>query len=125
MRNATMVAAVLFVLHTIDEISSSFWQSDLMSLAVSGALHITPLIVYGLVQIILYAFLATIILLPLKKGRRFWYGILGLILLFEFQHLLAAISGAPTSGLFTGLALSIFAIYFWVIYIKNLSAKTI
>lgn len=121
MRKNIWVATGLFGFHTLEEAVTGFWHSDFLTLLLSSFFNLSPVVTYWLGQIALYMFLAWLLYTaPLIRSK--WpLVILGAILLFEFQHPIAALwSGHYESGLLTGVALALYALVFWVtFYEKN------
>lgn len=119
MKNLIKIATFLFAIHTIEEAVTLFWTRDVSVQWLSNILNLSHFVSYWLVQIVLYLFLFALIFLTFKKPANFFYAILGFILLGEFQHVWATISvGQYVSGLYTGILLCLFSIYFWAVFIK-------
>lgn len=126
MKRLTVIAAILFIAHTLEEGLTSFWTTDWSVQVLSKALSLNPAVFYWLVQIVLYVFLFAFIFLPLKKSRLFLYPIIGVILVFEFHHLWVAITaGAYVSGAYTGTLLGLLGIYFWYAYTKLITKNNL
>ena len=120
MRKYVLIAALLFVLHTAEEALFRFWNSDSLTLALSNALHLAPGVVYWSGQILFYTFLMSLLCIPRLIKNKILLTILGLLLLFEFQHLIiAAQSGQYQPGLITGVILAFYGILYGYRLIKN------
>ena len=121
MKKLPLFATGLFVLHTAEETVSAFSQTDWEILSLSKFLTLNVEIVYWLIQLVLYVFLFVMLSSSSMRIERIANPLLGVILLYEFHHSWTALSiGTYTPGLYTGLLLSLFGLYFWFIYIKTL-----
>jgi hypothetical protein len=120
MKNLIKTVLALNIIHTTEEAITMLWKTDSSIQASAHLLHISPFALYWLGQIALYAFLLFVIFIPLKKSANFFYMIAGLLLLYEYQHLWAAMSaGHYVSGFYTGILLELFAIYYWITFIRS------
>ena len=121
MKKNITIAIILFISHTIEEAFSLFWLTDNAIRVLSKNMSLSPVVIYWLVQLVLYVFLFIVLQFSTKKFKSITYSLLGIILLFEFHHPWKALSlGTYTPGLYSGLFLGLFGIYFWAIFIKLL-----
>ncbi len=111
MRKYVLIITALFVLHVIEEIFFSFWNTDPFTLFFSNTLDVPAITVYVIIQLTGALFLVFILL---SKDSRTLHFILGLILLFELTHVVAAISShGYTPGLYTGIILGCASVPFF------------
>ena len=112
LRNYTLVALPLFILHTLEEYYFNFintdksigWLADILNISRAGA--------YWTVQILLFAFLLW--LLFHRPANKFWSIVLGIIFAVELSHLWKAlVSGSYAPGFWTAIPLVVLGVLFW------------
>lgn len=124
MKKPISIAVVLFVLHTLEEIAFHFWNSDALTISIASFVGLPPIWIYWIVQFVLYLFLLSLLLIPQVTKSNVALVVLGIILLFEFQHPLVALySKQYEGGLYSGTLLALFALRYWKKLLKSFSSK--
>lgn len=97
----------LFVLHLAEETITSFYKTDYLTNFIANLSKLTPEVTFLLVEIVLFAFLALILLrIIFNKTLSILTVILIIISLFEFTHIYdAVVAKTYTPGLITGIAI--------------------
>ncbi len=117
--NVNVIVVALLLLHTLEEMFYSFWDTDYLSQTIANALHVQPITVYFIGQVVLYV-LVVFIFLKRSTQARLLEVVLGLVLLFEVTHVVSAVGlHAYTPGLFTGVLLFVVGIFYWAKLLKN------
>lgn len=112
-------AAVLFALHTLEELTESFSSTDTWSLAAAHLTHTNSATVYLVGQLVLFGFLAWLIInQPTANG---WYWLLGGIMLFELDHVIRSIS---SHTYYPGLGTAVFLLLWMIPYSRALRWRT-
>ena len=113
MKKYINIAFVLFILHTAEEATFQFWQSDASTLWASALTGLAPASVYWIGQFVAYLFL--LLLLATRIGEQKWAQVLlGVVLVLEFQHLFVALQPQHYEpGLVSGAVLGIFSLFYW------------
>ena len=120
MRRFVAVAGVLFLLHTLEEVSLNFWQSDTFSLATARAIGESPATAYWIGQVLLYALLAFLLLAPASRSKNWLYVLLGVLMLLESVHVFVSLQSLHYEpGLITGIALILYGLFFLTVLKKN------
>ena len=120
LKNIFAFSIPLFILHTLEEVLFRLWNTDAFSLTASNLLHIPPVSVYWLGQVLLYTFLASLLYLPRFGTHKAPLVLLGFGFLFEFEHSIVALqSGQYEPGLVTGTLLALYGLFFWFSLIKK------
>ncbi len=112
MRRLVEIAIGLFILHTIEESASSFWDTDPLTNAVAQMLHVQPFWLYWGGQALLYGFLATLLFTRNGVIRKCGPIVLAILLLAELEHLAAGLNFGYTAGLLTGTLLSAYGVFY-------------
>jgi len=120
MRKLVVIAIALFGLHTLEEITLHFWQTDVFSSTVANATGSSPETVYWIGQVILYLLLAFLLFAP-KSGIKNWlYTLIGVLMLLEVVHVLVSLRSLHYEpGLATGITLVLYGIFFLMTTGKN------
>ncbi len=109
------IALLLFILHTLEEAIFGFWNTDASTLWASGFTGLPPIMIYWLVQLVLYFLLLLILFVPRIRGWSWALALLGVVLLFEFQHLIVAVQSQHyEAGLYSGSILGLFGVFYLV-----------
>ncbi len=105
--NLVHIIIPLFILHTIEELATDFYQTDASISYIGRLINSTPEITYFLIQILAYVFLAVILISILTKRTSYFLVIpLMIISIYEFIHIYEALKiGTYSSGLATGTIL--------------------
>lgn len=108
MKRFVEVAVFLFVLHTVEESVSYFWDTDPLTGLIAHMAHLPTWVGYVVMQVLLYGFLFS--LLSVRKQRVQTWGpiFLGAVLLVQVEHVVAALMGY-TPGFFTGAVLTVYS----------------
>lgn len=114
MKRLIEIAFVLFFVHTAEEAMFRFWETDFLSLWASNLTNIQPIWVYWMGQIALFTFLFLLLLIPRIRDSAWTRALLGIILLFEFEHPLVAFQSQHYEpGLYSGIVLSLCGLVYW------------
>ncbi len=115
MRKLVAIAATLFVLHTLEEATLRFWETDVFSSAIANAVSSSPETVYWVGQAFLYLLLAFLLFAPASRIKNRLYASLGVLMLLEIVHVLVSLRSLQYEpGLATGIALMLYGIFFLI-----------
>lgn len=114
------ISVPLLIIHSIEEYYFDLTKIDPFTALISQYFILNNDITYFIGQLILFIFLAIILLLILlHKNIKFGAFVVGIILIFEFSHIYPVIilrSYYP--GLITGFALFVLGIWYWYRVLK-------
>lgn len=108
-----LITLLLFVLHAIEEYFFGFQYNDLSTQIAASFFNVSPTVVFIGVQVIVIAILVFSIFLSNGWQTVFRY-LVGVMILFELTHSLAAINSHQYSpGLITSLLLLTWGLFFF------------
>lgn len=115
----------LFLAHALEEYATKFYERDAWDEFFLAQFTRSPeeaTIVFLLTQITLVLVLFGFVLLPMSERLRFWlFGVIGLLYVYEFIHVLKALAyGAYYPGLFTAALFVPIALLFWEEWLDKL-----
>ncbi len=112
MKKLVLIAAGLFVLHTIEESVSFFWNTDPLTNIAAHALHIPAFWLYWTGQVLLYTFLIILLSTHNAAIRKWGSIVLGIVLLLEMEHIAIGLYVGYPIGLVTGVILSAYGVFY-------------
>ncbi|OYV26648.1 MAG: hypothetical protein B7W98_03005, partial [Parcubacteria group bacterium 20-58-5] len=98
MKRLVEIVVGLFILHTIEESVSRFWNTDPLTNAVAQMLHVQSFWLYWGGQALLYAFLAALLFTRNGVMKKYGTVVLAILLLAELEHLAAGLNFGYTPG---------------------------
>lgn len=111
-----LVTIVLFLVHAVEEYFTHFPTVDPILTAVASKIPLNPNFLFILLQIIWTTFLVVVFFIAPSRGK-FSLSLMvlvGLVLIFELEHLIRAImSQSYYPGLATAILLAIVGFTFW------------
>lgn len=117
------IAAILFALHTFEESTSRFWDTDPLINIAAQTLHVPALWLYWGGQALLYGFLFMLLVSRNQTVQRYGPIALAVLLLAELEHLAAGLDFGYTPGLLTGTLLSAYGVFYATTLIRRYAEK--
>ncbi len=115
-----LIAIIIFILHGLEEYATQFYTIDKSYLITIGSISTTgsTFLIY---QFVLWALLGLAYILIVRgKWSKVLSVVVGLILLFESQHLYeVALTGKYYPGAYTAILFPIIAFFFWKELLKS------
>lgn len=121
------ISVPILIIHFLEELYFSFYNIDDSIYLISKYFGWDTLTFFLLIQLILFIFLAILlVLITLRKNINFGGLILSLILIYEFSHIIQAFTlKFYYPGFISGSILFIIGILYWNKVIKNFSKASI
>ncbi len=119
MKRLVEIVVGLFILHTIEESVSRFWNTDPLTNAVAQMLHVQSFWLYWGGQALLYAFLAALLFTRNGVMKKYGTVVLAILLLAELEHLAAGLNFGYTPGLLTGTLLSAYGVFYATVLVNK------
>lgn len=109
------ISVPILIFHSIEEFYFGLTKIDPITIYFSSYLGLSNEITYLIGQLVLFIFLAILlVLIMLKKNLKYGAFVVGIVLIAEFIHVVPAIySKSYYPGFFSGFLLSILGVWFW------------
>jgi len=116
-----LISILIFIAHITEELLAGLWNVDSLTISAAKYFQSIPQAIFVVFNLTFLIFLIIIALL-IKGGKWIWLvmSIVGLIFVFELEHIIKAlISGGYYPGLYTSFLFPIIGFFYWKELIKN------
>jgi hypothetical protein len=110
----------VMILHIAEEFMTQLYSVDPLTLVGSRYLHMSPIVVYSIVQVLGVLFISILAWISARnKFNKQLSIILGLLFIFELFHpYMAILNGSYYPGLYTGTILVVIGCFYWKEFLK-------